>query len=208
MLGSESRSRERGLSANVGIRLELPDWEFVYQEPDDAIRVHFDAWPLLHRAGISVGRADQDHAAFILLLQDALGDDADFDLRSPGPHIGPDAGDWVNTFLDAVVTTSGVLSAVELASRVARKLREVGTGAYVSRQGIEVLSRQQLRLRDHPEDALLVTIEFIALPDTSGLTGVPPNPVGYASVFRLADGRLVTMRWTLDAILEDYTEGG
>jgi hypothetical protein len=122
--------------------------------------------------------------------------------------MGPDAGYWVNTFLDAVVTTGGVLSAVEIASRITRKLREVGTKAYVSRRGIEVLSRQQLRFHGHPEDALLVTIEFIAVPDTSGLTEAPPTVVGYAAVFRLADGRLVTMRWTLDAILEDYSEGG
>lgn len=113
---------------------------------------------------------------------------------APGPHIGPDAGGWVNTFLDALVTTGGVLGAVEIASRLTRKLREVGTKAYVSRRGIEVLSRQQLRFHGHPEDTLLVTIEFIALPDTSGLTGVPPTLVGYAAVFRLASGRLVTMR--------------
>ena len=52
-----------------------------------------------------------------------------------------------------------------------------------------------------------MVIEFISIPDTSGLAGVPPTPTGYVAVFQLADGRLVTMRWSLDALLEDYFEG-
>lgn len=42
--------------------------------------------------------------------------------------------------------------------------------------------------------------------DDSGLVGGPPTLLGFAAVFRLDDGRLVTMRWTLDALLEDCTE--
>lgn len=79
---------------------------------------------------------------------------------------------------------------------------------HVSKKGIEVLSRQQLRFHGHPENSLLVVIEFIAVPDTSGLTGVPPTLTGYVAVFQLADGRLATMRWSLDALLEDYSEAG
>ena len=195
----------------MGIRLQLepPEYGWHYDEPEDAIRIDFDAWPLLERAGVSVEQAEQDpEAVFVPLLQEALGEDAEADLRSPGPHIGPDAGDWVNTFLDVVVTTGGVVSTLEIAHRVTRKLRDLGTKAYVSRRGIELLSRQQLRFHGRPEDSLLVTIEFISLPDTSGLTGAPPTPVGFVAIFRLDDGRLVTMRWTLDGLLEDYGEGG
>ena len=188
----------------MGIRLQPKEWQTVWDEPDDAIRIHFDAWPLLERAGIRVEQADQDPHGFISLLEEVLDADAEGDLRSPGPHIGPDAGDWVNTFLDAVVTTGGVLAAAEYAGRIARKLRELGTKAYVSKGGIEALSRQQLRFHGHPEDSLIVTIEFIAIPDTSGLTGVPPTLESFAAVFRLGDGRLVTMRWTLDGMLLGY----
>jgi len=194
----------------VGIRLQLepPEYGWHGEDPDDAIRIHFDAWPLLERGELSVEYADQHPEAFVPLLQEALGEDAEAELRSPGPHIGPDAGDWVNTFIDVVIVSGGLLTSLEYAHRITRKLRELGTQAYVSRRGIELLSRQQLRFHGHPENALLVTSEIIALPDTSGLTGAPPTLIGWVAVFRLGDGRLVTMRWTLDGLLEDYTEGG
>lgn len=206
MLDSVSRSREPGRSGSVGIRFERPDSDWLYEEPADAVRVHFDAWPLLERAGISLEQADQDPRVFLPVLEAALGEDANCELRSPGPHIGPDAGDWVNSFLDVVITTGGVLSAADIAGRIAGKLRSIGTGAYVSRGGIEALSRQQLRFRGHPEDAVLVTIELITVPNSSGLTGAPPVLEGWAAVFRLPDGRLVTMRWSLDGVLESYGE--
>jgi hypothetical protein len=184
------------------------DMNWIYGEPDDAVRVDFDAWPLLERAGLSVEEAEQDPKRFVAVLEDLLGEDAQPELRSPGPHVGPDAGDWVRSFLDVVVMTGGVAAAAESAVRITRKLRKFNPRAYVSKKGIEVLARQQLRFHGHPEDSLLVVIEFIAIPDTSGLTGVPPTLDGHVAVFRLADGRLVTMRWSLDAVLEDYSEGG
>lgn len=58
-------------------------------------------------------------------------------------------------------------TAAESAVRITRKLREFNPRAYVSKKGIEVLSRQQLRFHGHPEDSSLVVVEFIAIPDTS-----------------------------------------
>lgn len=120
----------------------------------------------------------------------------------------PGAGDWIRSFLDVVVMTGGVAAATDYAVRITRKLREFNPRAYVSKKGIEALSRQQLRFHGQPEDSLLLVVEFIAIPDSSGLTGVPPTLAGYVAVFRLTDGRLVTMRWSLEAVLEDYSEGG
>lgn len=184
------------------------DIGWTYWEPEDAVRVEFDAWPLLERTGMSIEQAEEHPEQWAAALQDFLGEEADAELRSPGAHIGPDAGDWVRTFLDVVVTTGSVIAAVEVAARIRRKLAELSPRVHVSKKGIEVLSRQQLRFHGHPENSLLVVIEFIAIPDTSGLTGVPPTLTGYVAVFQLADGRLATMRWSLDALLEDYSEGG
>jgi hypothetical protein len=191
------------------IRLEVPeDSGWSYSEPDDAVRIDFDAYPILESAGLTIEQAEQDPQRFIRVLEELLGDDADYEVRSPGPHVGPDAGDWVRSFLDVLVTAGGVAAATDYAVRITRKLRTFNPRAYVSKKGIEVLSRQQLRFHGHPENSLLVVVEFIAIPDTSGLTGVPPALAGYAAVFLLDDGRLVTMRWSLDAVLEDYSEGG
>lgn len=184
------------------------DIGWTYWEPEDAVRVEFDAWPLLERTGMSIEDAEQQPEKWAAVLQDFLGEDADAELRSPGAHVGPDAGDWVRTFLDVVVTAGSLIGAVEVAARIRRKLAELSPRVHVSKKGIEVLSRQQLRFHSHPENSLLVVIEFISIPDTSGLTGAPPTPTGYVAVFQLADERLVTMRWSLDALLEDYMEGG
>ncbi len=178
----------------------------MYGEPDDVIRVEFDAWPLLQRAGLTIEEAEENPERWAAALDEFLGEDFDAELRSPGAHIGPDAGDWVNTFLDVVVATGSLIGAVEVAARIRRKLRELSPRVYVSRKGIEALARQQLRFHGHAEDSLLVVIEFISLPDTSGLTGAPPTPIGYVAVFHLADERLITMLWSLYAVLEDYFE--
>lgn len=191
------------------VKVVTPYDEFwTYQEPEDAIRVEFDAFPLLERAGISIQEAEESPEKWAALLQDFLAEDADADLRSPGPHIGPDAGDWVRTFVDVVGVAGALLASAEIAARVRRRLGELSTRAYVSAKGIEVLARQQLRFHGHPEASRLVVIDFIKRADTSGLTGVPPILTGYVAVFELDDGRLVTMRWSLDALLEDYSVGG
>jgi len=179
-----------------------------WEEPTDAIRVVFDSWPLLSRADMTVEQAQEDRGSFHALLAEALGEEAAHDLRSPGPDVGPHAGDGFYTFIDVIVTAGGLASALEIATRVARKLRAFDPRAHVSDKAIEEWSRQQLRFHGHPEDSLLVAVNMIARPDTSGPVGMPPKLLGFASVFRLDDGRLVTMRWTLEGLLEDYSEGG
>lgn len=84
-------------------------------------------------------------------------------------------GDEVRQGIDIVeigLAVAGIdPTAAESAVRITRKLREFNPRAYVSKKGIEVLSRQQLRFHGHPEDSGLVVVEFIATPDTSEAAG-------------------------------------
>lgn len=176
-----------------------------WTEPVDTIRVEFDSTGLLQRAGMSVREAHENRERFVAVLADLLDDHAHSELRSPGPQYGPHAGGGIESFLDVVITTSGILGAVDVACRIAQRLNQLGIGARVSSRAIEMLSRQQLRLHGQRESSTLVSINLI--PMESQLTGPPPGFAGFAAVFRLDDGRLVTMRWSLDGVLKEYTEG-
>lgn len=176
-----------------------------WSEPEDAVRVEFDSSNLLEQAGMSIEDAYGGGERFAHYLTELLEQDSEAELRSPGPRYGPDAGGGIDSFLDVVVGTAGVLGAIDVAARIVRKLAELGTGARVSQRAIEILSRQQLRFHGHPESSTLVGINLI--PIESQLTGPPPGYLGFAAVFRLDDDRLVTMRWSLDALIEDYSEG-
>ena len=178
-----------------------------WYEQDDAIRVYFDSTRILERAGIPVLDAGESPEAFLPVLEQALGDVAlSNELRSPGPQYGPRAGGGIESFVDVVISAKDLAETVAVAYLIAKNLKELAVGGVrVSEKGIELLSRRELSARGQPEDSQLVDISLIPMP--AELAGPPPGYSGYAAVFQLADGRLVTMRWSLGAVLEDYAEG-
>lgn len=140
------------------------------------------------------------------LVEEAVGDAARTnELRSPGARFGPEAGGGIESFLDVVAGAKDLVETLAIAYLVAKHLKAQTGGVRISARGIELLSRRELDARGHAENVTLVTISLI--PIKSELSGPPPGFLGYAAVFRLGDGRLVTMRWSLDGLLEDYSEG-
>jgi hypothetical protein len=183
------------------VRIENPSGRFL--QPG-WVRVHFSTDSLMPAVGMEPDMTEAAHARYLDLIREYVSTvEEPITFEATGYRYGPAAG-GDEAFIEFALRGLDVAQIVVAIVGLVSWLRAKGAGEIrVSESGIEALGQAELERRGYrPVEPISV-----GLTPGRGETswGTPRTWGGYAAVFRLPDGSLAVLLYTLDGIVQELS---
>jgi len=174
-----------------------------YDPPPGSIRFSFETTQMRGAAGIPPDLSNESYEQYFRLLNGLASEGIDLaSVRATTFRTGPMAGGDL-AFLDLLLKGAELVGAATSILSVSAWLKAKGAlEVRVSEAGIDTLGRWEIQRRG----GAVAEVLSIGLMPGRGETpwGIPRQWGGYAAVFRLQDGRLATLVFALDGVLQEF----
>lgn len=171
--------------------------------PEGAVRIHFETSYMRGAAGIPPNLSSEADDRYFAFLSGLASEGIDLgSVRATTYRYGPMTG-GDPAFLDLLLKGAEVVAAAASIVSLSAWLKAKGAlEIRVSEAGIETLGRWEIKRRG----GAVAEVLSIGLMPGQGETpwGTPRQWGGYATVFRLQDGRLATLVFALDGVLQEF----